>query len=233
MTRRCRSPIRQPTPPATWSTARSRCRRPCRPRPTTVSAPTASFAPLGASPLVLTTWSNPVVQRHRHARVQAVDRRHRRPAHGRVHEDADLHAVDHDSVSGFAWRPRPVCSGRGLFALRDGNCEQTADRRVKSRGGGVTLRPQGRFLCTQRHFRWPRRSREARTVAGTLRWRSRILDLTKAGRVAGVKSRRDGARHGTAAPRLDTRETVCSPLTFVPLNAKGAHANRRAPPLAD
>ncbi len=57
--------------------------------------------------------------------------------------------------------------------------------------------------------------------------------MTKAGRVAGVKSRRDVASAGTAAPRLDARETVCSPLTFVPLNAKGARAQQARAPKAD
>ena len=41
----------------------------------------------------------PGVQRRGRARLQAADRRQRRAAHGHLQQDADLHAVDHDSRS--------------------------------------------------------------------------------------------------------------------------------------
>ncbi len=44
------------------------------------------------------TWSRPGLQRPGHDHVPPARQRHRRAAHRRLHQDAHLHAVDHDAV---------------------------------------------------------------------------------------------------------------------------------------
>ena len=46
------------------------------------------------------TYNGAGVQRRRDDHVQAGDRGDRRAAHGHVHQDADVHALDHDPVGG-------------------------------------------------------------------------------------------------------------------------------------
>ena len=50
-------------------------------------------------PTALKTWSAPTSNEVGHDHVQAVDRRQRRAAHRHLQQDADVHAVDDDSVT--------------------------------------------------------------------------------------------------------------------------------------
>ena len=52
-----------------------------------------------ASPLNLLTYSGPISNDALQSRVQSADQRQRCPAHGLVQQDADVHAVDDDSLA--------------------------------------------------------------------------------------------------------------------------------------
>ena len=75
-----------PRAPATWSTARSRCRSRCRRR-------------IGVR---RRRWIGAGVQRRGDDRVQAAIGANDAAAHGRLLEDADVHAVHHDAVRWWA-----------------------------------------------------------------------------------------------------------------------------------
>ena len=96
---------------------RSRCRRCSTSRAINSTNPTQAFAPLAE-----TTWQRrrtcsptpgPVQRRPRHARLPPGDRRHRRAALRQLQQDADVHAVDDDSVRDRRFERR---EGPGAYA---------------------------------------------------------------------------------------------------------------------
>ena len=112
VTRRSPSPTRAPCRPATWSTVTSSCRRPPGRRaqgerhldgPGHDGRDRWQLRPDAAADL------RRPGQRDRDHHLQAAARGHRGAAHGLLHQDAHLHAVDHESVG-----------SRARFHLHDG-----------------------------------------------------------------------------------------------------------------
>ncbi len=138
-TRRCRSPTRRRTRPAAWSTARSRSSEPLQAR-----ANTGAFAPLQhdrgrTAPLL--TYTGPVSNDAVNARLPAAHRRQPGAAHRQLQQDADVHVVDHDTVSDRTaaaaihrrGRPRTNCA-RHLGLHQPRARTRRAARRVRRRG---------------------------------------------------------------------------------------------------
>ena len=85
--------------PATWSTARSSCPSRSRPGPATppTPAPPTTTSAATAEPADL---ERPGLQRRGDDRVQAARQGQRPAAHGHVRQDADVHAVHDQPVTG-------------------------------------------------------------------------------------------------------------------------------------
>ena len=104
--------------PAAWPTARFTLAQPLR---------VAQIAPI-------TTWSDPVSNGPATLDVQAGDRGHRAAAHGRLHQDADVHALDDEPLSADLDVSRVASASRATGSR---------GRRRRGRSTGTPTRSRG------------------------------------------------------------------------------------------
>ena len=72
--------------------------QPLQVKATNSANPNTVFAPVTGTPLALLSYPRAISIERGDARVQADRRRSRDAPRGRLHEDPEVHAVDHDSV---------------------------------------------------------------------------------------------------------------------------------------